>query len=463
MDRIWHSVAFRLALICGGLVVASVLLMSAVFYLGTVGVMARDTDTKIADIAKRFTEDAENNGLQSLVKRLEQTLTDGVDSDSEILLLTRPTGQKIAGNIAGWTDDTAPLDRVIDRPVMHSGKISVSRVLIHRFPGGAVLVVGRDMRDLNAIRDLIATAVAYGGLLALFLALGGTLLFRRQIETRVWAIRQAALDIEAGNLERRIPMSDVPDEFDRLSADINRMLDRIQNLMEGVRHVSNTIAHNLRTPLGLIRNHLDEALRGQANHKNLEQAGNFAIEEIDSLIVVLEKLLQIAQAESGTRRQPFDNVYVRPFITDLLELYDAAAESLGVEIITDIEGDPVVVGDKDLLESILANLLDNSLKYAGSPAVVHIRADQSDDTVRISVQDNGPGISAGEHEKVLQRFYRLDRHQRGSGLGLSIVAAITQLHGGRLTLEDANPGLRVTIWIPRGVAPTLPNGNVISV
>ena len=179
--------------------------------------------------------------------------------------------------------------------------------------------------------------------------------------------------------------------------------------------------------------------------------------------MVLEKLLQIAQAESGTRRQPFDNVYVRPFITDLLELYDAAAESLGVEIITDIEGDPVVVGDKDLLESILANLLDNSLKYAGSPAVVHIRADQSDDMVRISVQDNGPGISAGEHEKVLQRFYRLDRHQRGSGLGLSIVAAITQLHGGRLTLEDANPGLRVTIWIPRGVAPTLPNGNVISV
>ena len=455
MDRIWHSVAFRLALLCGGLVVASVLVLSSVFYFVSLGLLARNIDSKIMSITEKFSEDAETNGLFVLAQRIESTLSDGVDSDVEILLLTNALGQKLAGNISGWTEPSTPLDQTIDRVVQRGDRFVPSRVRLHKMTDGSLLVVGRDMQDLSEIGSLIARAVVIGGVSAMLLAILATLVFRHQLERRIWAIRHTTQEIEAGNLDRRIMLSGTPDEFDRLSADINRMLDRIQHLMEGVRHVSNTIAHNLRTPLGLIRGHLEEALRGVPEQRKLEEAGHFAIGAIDDLIVVLEKLLQIAEAESGARRQPFEPVLLRTVVTDLLELYDAAAEALGITLIVDIEGEPTLPGDKDLLAGILANLIDNALKYAGSPANVTIQVRETAQAVSIIVQDNGPGIAAHERAKVVQRFYRLNSNRPGSGLGLSIVSAFTQLHDGTLFIEDAQPGLKVRIELPKLLAPTL--------
>jgi signal transduction histidine kinase len=449
MDRIWHSVAFRLALLCGALVVASVLVLSSVFYFVSIGLLARNIDGKIMSITEKFTEDAESNGLFVLAQRIESTLSDGVDSDVEILLLTNALGQKLAGNISGWNDASMPLDQTIDYVLKRGKQFLPSRIRLHKMSNGALLVVGRDMQDLSEIRSLIARAVVIGGVSALLLAILATLVFRRQLEQRIWAIRHTTQEIEAGNLDRRITLSGTPDEFDRLSGDINRMLDRIQHLMEGVRHVSNTIAHNLRTPLGLIRGHLEEALRGVPEQRKLEEAGHFAIGAIDDLIVVLEKLLQIAEAESGARRQPFEPVILRTVVTDLLELYDAAAEALGVTLIVDIAGEPTLPGDKDLLAGILANLIDNALKYAGSPATVTIQVKETAEAVSIIVQDNGPGIAAHERAKVVQRFYRLSSNRPGSGLGLSIVSAFTQLHDGTLFIEDAQPGLKVRIELPK--------------
>jgi signal transduction histidine kinase len=455
MDRIWHSVAFRLALLCGGLVVASVLVLSSVFYFVSLGLLARNIDGKIMSITEKFSEDAEANGLFILAQRIESTLSDGVDSDVEILLLTNALGQKLAGNISGWTETSTPFDQTIDRVVKRGERLLPSRIRLHKMTDGALLVVGRDMQDLSEIRSLIARAVVIGGVSAILLAILATLVFRWQLEQRIWAIRHTTQEIEAGNLDRRIVLAGIPDEFDRLSADINRMLDRIQHLMEGVRHVSNTIAHNLRTPLGLIRGHLEEALRGVPEQRKLEEAGHFAISAIDDLIVVLEKLLQIAEAESGARRQPFESVLLRTVVTDLLELYDAAAEALGVTLTVDIEGEPTLPGDKDLIAGILANLIDNALKYAGSPANVTIQVSETAQAVSIIVQDNGPGIAVHERAKVLQRFYRLNSDRPGSGLGLSIVSAFTQLHDGTLFIEDAQPGLKVRIELPKPLAQAL--------
>jgi len=455
MDRIWHSVAFRLALLCGALVVASVLVLSSVFYFVSIGLLARNIDGKIMSITEKFSEDAESNGLFVLAQRIASTLSDGVDSDVEILLLTNALGEKLAGNISGWNDQSIPLDQTIDYVLKRGDQFLPSRIRLHKMSTGALLVVGRDMQDLSEIGSLIARAVVIGGVSALLLAILATLVFRRQLERRIWAIRHTTQEIEAGNLDRRITLSGTPDEFDRLSGDINLMLDRIQHLMEGVRHVSNTIAHNLRTPLGLIRGHLEEALRGIPEPRKLEEAGHFAIGAIDDLIVILEKLLQIAEAESGTRRQPFEPVLLRTVVTDLLELYDAAAEALGVTLIVDIEGEPSLPGDKDLLAGILANLIDNALKYAGSPAKLTISVRETSEAVSIIVQDNGPGIAAHERSKVVQRFYRLSSNRSGSGLGLSIVSAFTQLHDGTLFIEDAHPGLKVRIELPKRLSQTL--------
>jgi signal transduction histidine kinase len=284
------------------------------------------------------------------------------------------------------------------------------------------------------------------------LAISGTILFRYLLERRVGSIRQTVEEIEAGNLTKRIPLAGVEDEFSRLSHEMNHMLDRIEHLMDGVRHVSNTIAHNLRTPLGRIRGHLDEAIRAPADTARLAEAAEFSIEQVDALIIILDKLLQIAESESGTRRRPFEAVSLREVITNVVELYDAIAEEQGITLFTKIEGDPKTFGDRDLLASALANLLDNALKYGGRSVVINVSETPERGTVSMVVQDNGPGIPPEERPKVTQRFYRLDQSVPGTGLGLSIVAAIAHLHGAALQLEDAFPGLLVRVILPLSVS-----------
>jgi signal transduction histidine kinase len=272
----------------------------------------------------------------------------------------------IVGNIAGWTMVAAPLDRLTDLAVTRNGRPSLSRLLPRLLPDGSILVVGRDMQDQREIERLVWRALLAGGAVALVLAIGGALLFRRQLEHRVGAIRRTALEIEAGDLSQRIPNSGVEDEFARLSRDINRMLDRIEHLMDGVRHVSNAIAHDLRTPLGRIRSRLEEALRPGKSMGQVAGTARFAIRQVDELIQMLDNLLQIAEAEAGARRQSFTPVPLASVVSDVVELYDAAAEAAGITFVSQIHGRPVTLGEKNLLASAVMNLVDNALKYAGS-------------------------------------------------------------------------------------------------
>jgi signal transduction histidine kinase len=280
----------------------------------------------------------------------------------------------------------------------------------------------------------------------------GALLFRHQIEKRIGEIRRTAHRIEAGDLTQRIPVSS-DDEFGRLSVDINRMLDRIGHLMDGVRHVSNAIAHDLRTPLGRIRSRLDEAVRREPTAGSLSEAAGAAIEGIDELTLVFEKLLQIAEAESGVRAKSFEAVDLNAIAKDMVELYDASAEERRVSLKPAGGAAVLAEVDRNLVASAVASLIDNAIKYAGPGATVEVGAYAQPQSVAIVVRDNGPGIPAHERPCVTQRFYRLDhsRNLPGNGLGLSIVSAIATLHGGALQLEDAAPGLLARIVLP--VAP----------
>ena len=451
MARFWGTVAFRLALSYGLLAIGSMSVISAAFYFGTVGVLERSTDAKLLSLSKRLAEHFENRGDEGLRKEIEQLLVDGIDQDTEVYLLVAPDGRKIVGNIFGWTQKSAPLDSLTDLAVMRNGRPSLSRLLPRLLPDGSILVVGRDLQDQREIERLVWHSLLAGGAVALLLAIGGALLFRRQLEHRVGAIRRTALEIEAGDLSRRIPISDVEDEFARLNRDINRMLDRIEHLMDGVRHVSNAIAHDLRTPLGRIRSRLEEALQPGNSVTQLPGTTRFAIQQVDELIQMLDRLLQIAEAESGARRQSFALVSLGSVISDVVELYDATAEEEGITLVSRIEGQAVTLGDKNLLTSAVVNLIDNALKYAGSGATVRIQARQESETVSVIVQDDGPGIPPAERSRVVERFYRLDQSRSlpGNGLGLSIVTAITSLHWGKLSLEDAAPGLLARIVLPR--------------
>jgi signal transduction histidine kinase len=457
MTRLFNTVAFRLAMGYGALVLGAVAVISAVLYFGTVGVLVPGIDTKLFTISERLTTHFETRGVAAFEQEIQQLLTDGVDQDTEVYLLLGPDGQKSVGNISGWPRSKIPLDSLTDLTVSRYGRASNSRLLAHELPNGAILVVGRDMEEVHEIAELVLRALVVGGAIAVLLAIAGAVFFHRQLEHRVAAIRRTVLEIEAGDLSRRIPVLDAEDEFTRLNRDINHMLDRIQHLMNGVREVSNSIAHDLRTPLGRIRSLLDEALRPGTPIEMVSARVAAAIRGIDELTTVFDKLLQIAEAESGTRRQSFEPIALKEIVTGVVELYDATAEAAGVALIVDIDGEPATLGDQDLLASATANLIDNALKYAGSLATVQVRATQERNTVSIVVQDNGLGIPVEERAKVVTRFYRLDRSRSlpGNGLGLPIVAAISHLHFGTLSLDDARPGLIARITLPRVDAKTL--------
>jgi signal transduction histidine kinase len=451
MNRLWNTVGFRLAMGYGALVVSAVVVISAVLYFGTVGVLDRGINAKLSAVSERLTSHFETHGITALQQEIEQLLTDGIDQDTEVYLLLQPDGRKIVGNLSEWTSSELPPDRFMDQRVTRDSRPSISRLLPHQLPNGATLVVGRDMQDMHEIEQLVLRALVVGGITAVLLAIGGAVVFRRQLEGRIAAIRRTVLEIEAGDLSRRIPVSDADDEFTRLNHDLNQMLDQIQHLMDGVRDVSNAIAHDLRTPLGRIRSLLEDALRPGTTRERLSTRASAAIHGIDELIIVFDKLLQIAEAESGTRRQSFRPIALKEIITDVVELYDATAEAKGIRLATAVEGEPTTLGDKDLLASATANLVDNALKYAGTDSTIRVRAVQDRNTVSIVVQDNGPGISAEEREKVMTRFYRGDRSRTlpGNGLGLPIVSSISHLHAGTFALEDASPGLRACIVLPR--------------
>src|SRR5215472_7417230 len=461
MARFWGTVAFRLALSYGLLAIGSMSVISAAFYFGTVGVLERGIEAKLLSLSKRLAAHYESRGDEELRREIQQLLVDGIEQDTEVYLFVAPDGRKLVGNIFGWTEKSAPLDTLTDLAVMRNGRPSLSRLLPRLLPDGSILVVGRDLQDQREIERLVWHALLAGGAVALLLTIGGALLFRRQIEHRVGAIRRTAQEIEAGDLSRRIPISDAEDEFARLNRDINRMLDRIEHLMDGVRHVSNAIAHDLRTPLARIRSRLEEALYPVNTAVQVTETAEFAIQQVDELIQLLDKLLHIAEAESGARLQSFAAVSLASIIRDAVELYDATAEDEGITLGSYVKGDPVALGDRNLLASAVVNLIDNALKYAGSGTTVRVRATQDRDTVSIAVQDNGPGIPLAERSHVVDRFYRLD-HSRslpGNGLGLSIVTAIASLHWGKLELADAFPGLLARVVLPREAAAARPSIN----
>ncbi len=318
------------------------------------------------------------------------------------------------------------------------------------------------MRDKERIKELVWRSLVLGGGTALLLVFAGALLFRRQFARSISAIRRTALEIQSGNLSQRIPVTSAEDEFTRLSRDINHMLDRIEQLMEGVRHVSNTIAHNLRTPLGRTRARLEEALRHHRDTTPVSEAAVAAIQDIDALIVVFERLLQMAEAESGARRQPFEPVDLQTVVTDVVELYDAVAETRDMVLSAEVRDHAAILGDRHLLSAAVANLVENAIKYADASTTIQVRVLEEPAHIIIEVEDRGPGVPADAMAKVTERFYRLETRVPGSGLGLSIVTAIAHLHRGTLQLQDAAPGLRARIILPREGAELPPDVSAIA-
>ena len=451
------SIAARLAVGYGVLVAAAMAALSAIVYFGTVGVFERSIDNTILGAQARLTGAWRDGGRPALVREIDVQLHDLNDTDTEMLGLVGAGGRLVAGNLGSWDPATPPAGiaagRLVSVRMARGGvpaPVPVSvRLVVVGLEDGSRLVVGRDLVDVDAIRSVVEHALLVSAAVSILLAFFGAQLFRGRLEARIGEIRRTTARIAAGELSSRIGVQG-RDEFAHLGQDINRMLDRIEALMEGVRHVSNSIAHDLRTPLGRVRNRLDRALQASVDPDALVLDARLAIEDIDGVISLFDKLLQIAALEAGVRAGSAETLDLAAIAHDMSELYEAAAEEQGVTLRYSGAPAATVRGDRDLLANALASLIDNAIKYGRSGGRVDVTVIVQDGATVLAVRDYGPGVPAGDMDKLTRRFYRVDqsRNLPGNGLGLAIVTAIVQLHGGTLDLRAIEPGFEASMHFP---------------
>jgi signal transduction histidine kinase len=445
------SIAARLAIGYGLLVAAAMAALSSIVYFGTVGVFERSIDNKVLAVQDHLTEAWREGGRTALVREIDAQLHDLIDTDTEMVGLLDGHDRLVSGNLARWQGPLPAPGALTFGQMQRNGQPVSVRMVATRLDDGSQLVVGRDLIELDAIRSVVERALLLSAAVSILLAFAGAQLFRNRLEARIGQIRGTTSRIAAGELSSRIVVHG-NDEFARLGEDINRMLDRIEALMEGVRHVSNSIAHDLRTPLSRVRSRLDRALQGSAlvDPHALVGDARLAIEDIDSVISLFDKLLQIAALEAGVRAGTYERLDLTAIAHDMAELYEAAAEEQGVTLRFTGDAPAPIRGDRDLLANALASLIDNAIKYGRSGGRVDVQVHAHAGTQVLSVRDYGPGVPPEDMDKITRRFYRVDqsRNLPGNGLGLSIVTAITQLHGGSLALRSAGPGFEANMVFP---------------
>jgi signal transduction histidine kinase len=426
----------------------SVVLLLLLVYWMTAGFMARQTDETIEIEITALAEQYRRRGLSGLGDLIGERMR--VDPDgSAIYLFATPDYKPLAGNLDEWPNLVADDDGwlTFSREDTVAGEVP-ARARLFVLRDGLHLLVGRDIRDLVRTEAMIRRGLGWGLGLSVALGLLGGLLMSRRINRRIEVINQTSREIMTGDLSQRIPDRGTGDEFDKLSAQLNAMLDRIEELMQGVRHVTDNIAHDLRTPLTRLRTQL-ETLRADTTTATAKAGVEASIEEADRLLGTFNALLRIARIEAGGGHRKQDRVELDRIAHDAVEMYRALAEEEGVAVETSLQK-VTVSGDRDLIFQAVVNLVDNAVKYVLPGGTVSVAVGTAPAGRYVEVRDNGPGIGDEHKDRVTERLYRVDdaRGTPGSGLGLSLVAAVAARHRARLEFRDADPGLIARLTWP---------------
>lgn len=448
-----RTTTFRLAIGYLALFAGSVVLLFGFIYWATAGYMGTQLDEAIESEILALSEQYRQGGVDGLATSLRQRVARD-PGGSEVYLLADLRLRPIIGNLDRWP--AAPESRdgwiefeLTDRTTPR-GQTYLARTRHFVLTGGFHLLVGRDSRTIQEAQRLIIRSLAWGLAITLALGLAGGLLLSRASLRRLEAINRTTREIIAGDLGRRVPLAGSGDDFDQLAQNLNAMLDRIESLMQSIRHVSEGVAHDLRSPLTRLRTRL-EAARGRTGDTDEgRHLVDESIAEADQLLATFNALLRIAEIESGRARAEFSEVDLGTIAQGVIELYEPVAQERRQTLAAALAAGVTVHGDQHLLSQALANLIDNAVKYAPESGRIDVTLAAGPDGAHITVADNGPGIPPEFHGKVLDRFFRLDasRSTPGSGLGLSLVAAVAQLHDAKLLLDDNHPGLRVTLIFP---------------
>ena len=454
MTRMLRSSAVSLAIGYIVLGLLALVLFAAPLWYAWQGTIRDGRNEILQADAQRLTDIYRRDGSDALKNFIDARIRMQIAGD-RILLLTDSARHPVAGNLPAWPNvPTAPGDYYVQ---VDMGARGPQTAMVHvAVLGPYNLLVGRDNRLFAPLEKRfwygLAGAVAVLSIAGLLIGL----ITRRALMTRVDSLRQTISAIIHGDLTHRLPTHLSDDELNTLSRTINGMLEQIELLVHGVRNVSNSIAHDLRTPLAELRSRLEELslIRPAAEETFAEIDG--AVADVDRVIKIFDALLRLAEIDAGMRRSGFIAVDAADLAATAVEFYEPAAELKNITLTFQSDGSTPVSGDPVLLAQALSNLIDNALKFAPDSGTIGVAVHKrSDGAVQISVADNGPGIQAEEKDKVFERFYRGDasRGTPGVGLGLSLVQAVAKLHGSALELSDLRPGLQVVLTLP---GPSLP-------
>ncbi|HSY45658.1 MAG TPA: ATP-binding protein [Steroidobacteraceae bacterium] len=407
----------------------------------------------LRDDAQRLTEVFVHEGVAGLTAHIKARVAMQIAGE-RTLLLTDSAYRPLAGNLAAWPQglpDTPGAHAVMvdDLAGQHTHTLLVRRAL----PGGYHLLVGRDLSLFLPLERRFAWGLTAAVTFLFVVGVAGAILMRRELLVRVEGIRQTVAAIMQGDLRHRLPTRKSGDELDTLSQTLNGMLDHIEHLIAGISNVSNSIAHDLRTPLAELRSRLEELILTRPPSAETFVEIEAAVADVDRVMRIFTALLRLAEIDSGARRSGFVRVDAAAVAAEVVEFYEPAAEQKGVVFSFQTSGEAAVAGDPVLLAQAVSNLIDNSLKSVSERGAISVRVGaRADGSVEIAVSDDGPGIPDADKPKAAERFFRGDasRGTPGVGLGLSIVDAVAKLHGGVLHLLDNHPGLIARMVLPAG-------------
>lgn len=437
-DELSHTTTFRLTILYGVLFALGTVAMLSMVYLRSVVYLSHRVDdilsTELAGFARTPRDELTQRVTQELALNGAHTI---------VLGLFTVHGERLAGNLTALPAALHPDGRPLEVPPTPDFPAS-ARLIAQRLPGGELMVVGRDLSQLQEMRSIILVAVTWSGAAILVVGLACGIAFSVAPLKRLRRVQAAAREIAEGDMHRRMPTTGRRDELDMFATTVNYMMDEVERLISEMQGATAVVAHDLLNPLATATLQLRRLQAGDA----LDKHGMARVtDRIESVLDRFRAILRIAELESRQRRAGFQRVDLAQLVADVGELYTPLAEAAGVRLLALPEPGTLIEGDPKLLFEAVGNLVDNAIKFAGRGSTVQVRIGRDPARPQLIVQDDGPGIPAGERTAVLHRFYRAERSRDvpGSGLGLSIVAAILRLHGFQLLIEDADPGVRAVI------------------
>jgi signal transduction histidine kinase len=459
--NVLRTQAFRIVFIYLAIFAVSAGALVGFVYWNTTIVLERETDQTINAEVTGLVEQYQRQGLSGLT---DVIINRSVHPEQGLYLLANANQRVIAGSFETWPHFAPKNNGFVEftyerRVAGPAPENRTARGKIFTLAQGFYLLVARDVDERRSLEDLFRTALLWGAGLMIALGLAGGLLVSRNFLARLDVINRTSRQIIDGDLSRRVPVTRAGDEFDDLSGHLNRMLDRIERLLHGMREVSDNVAHDLRTPLNRLRNRLELAAMRQSPDSETAHDIEAAVQETDRLIATFNALLLIAETEAGSVRETMEVFNLNDVIEGVSELYGPLAEEKRLQFLVRKPAIPSVIqGNRNLISQALANLIDNAIKYTPPGGHVAVVLEKGEGEARLIVADDGPGIPVESRGRVTERFVRLEtsRNSPGTGLGLSLVAAVARLHEAALDFADNGPGLRATLSFKEAEADHLP-------